>query len=127
MFPIYFPLYSLFILANYKQEMHKLFSTVETTPLAEIDVGEFLGTLMSIMRKYHVKIEGNFSTLMIGTVVLEGIGRQLNPKINILKEAIPFLIQNQDQEAIQSTLSWQETLRLWFRKIFSFTLHYNYN
>jgi aarF domain-containing kinase len=49
-----------------------------------------------------VQIEGNFATLVVGTVVLEGLGRQLDPQLNLLEAAVPFLFQHRKQvQALQ--------------------------
>jgi aarF domain-containing kinase len=71
--------------------MDVLFSTIRHQKISEINVGLFLSNIMSTLRKYQVKIEANFATLCVATVVLEGIGRQLDPEINILDQSVPFL------------------------------------
>jgi aarF domain-containing kinase len=47
--------------------------------------------ILTTTRKHGVHLEGGFSTLLVGTIVLEGLGRQLDPDINFLEEAVPFL------------------------------------
>jgi predicted unusual protein kinase regulating ubiquinone biosynthesis (AarF/ABC1/UbiB family) len=59
---------------NFYREMEDLFSSLREKPLREIEVGPFLRNAIDITRRYRVKLEGNFSTLCLGTVVLEGIG-----------------------------------------------------
>ena len=44
--------------------------------------------MIGLARDYKVKLEGNFSTLVVGTVLLEGLGRQLDPQINLLQVTI---------------------------------------
>jgi aarF domain-containing kinase len=72
-------------------EMDKIFSRVRQQKLAELNIGSFISEVMATLRKYRVKIESNFATLCVATVVLEGIGRQLDPEINILDQSVPFL------------------------------------
>ena len=42
---------------------------------------------------YGVQIEPNFATLVVGTAVLEGVGRQLNPRLSLLEAALPVLLR----------------------------------
>ena len=37
-----------------------------------------------------MKLDGEFATLLTNIIVLEGIGRALDPDINILKCAFPY-------------------------------------
>jgi len=73
-------------------EMGKLFASIRDKKMSEIDVGSFLAAVLFLVRQYRVKIEGNFATLCVATTVMEGIGRQLDPDINILDASIPLII-----------------------------------
>eukprot|EP01117_Protostelium_nocturnum_P020609 TRINITY_DN9369_c0_g1_i1.p1 TRINITY_DN9369_c0_g1~~TRINITY_DN9369_c0_g1_i1.p1 ORF type:complete len:647 (+),score=195.61 TRINITY_DN9369_c0_g1_i1:96-2036(+) len=78
---------------EYLVEMGAHFLEIRKKKLSEIEVGQFLASLMGTVRKYGVKLEGNFSTLMLGTIVLEGLGRRLNPEINIIESSVPFIFK----------------------------------
>lgn len=47
------------------------------------------------MCTYHVKIESNFTTVMIGIMVAEGVGRSLDPEVDLLSVAAPILLREQ--------------------------------
>lgn len=76
---------------KFVSEMDIIFARVRQQKLAELNIGSFISEVMATLRKYRVKIESNFATLCVATVVLEGIGRQLDPEINILDQSVPFL------------------------------------
>lgn len=76
---------------KFAEEMDKIFTEIRNKKMSEIEVGVFISQVLNVVRKYRVKIESNFATLIIATVILEGIGRQLDPEINILDESIPIL------------------------------------
>jgi len=76
----------------FTEEMHQLFTQLRVNKLSDIDIGIFLTQMLDLVRRYKVRIDTNFTTLVVGTVLLEGIGRQLHSGINILDESIPFLI-----------------------------------
>ena len=78
--------------ALFTEEMNTLFTHLRTHKLSDIDIGIFLSQMLDVVRRYKVRINTNVTTLVVGTVVLEGIGRQLDTDINILDQSIPFLI-----------------------------------
>ena len=42
---------------------------------------------------HHVRIETHFVSVVIAIGVLEGIGRTLDPDLDILAAAVPFLLR----------------------------------
>ncbi|KAM9962556.1 hypothetical protein ACTFIR_005465 [Dictyostelium discoideum] len=80
---------------QFKERMGTLFNQVQNSKLSEVHVGQFMSEILGLVREYHVKIESNFATLVMGTIVLEGLGKQLDPSLGLLKAAIPFLLKSQ--------------------------------
>jgi len=77
--------------AKFEEEMDALFTTISKQPLGQVRIGMALGNILNLVRKYQVKIDSHFATLIVGIIVLEGLGRQLNPDLNLLQEALPYL------------------------------------
>ena len=77
---------------NFRSDMNRLFSKLKEYRIQDIEAGPFLKDAFSITRKYNVRLEGNFATLCLGTIILEGIGRQLDPNINLMVAALPFFL-----------------------------------
>ncbi|KAF9950263.1 hypothetical protein BGZ70_001446 [Mortierella alpina] len=75
--------------------MQKLILSVKSTAmsLGEIKIGDLLAEVMSMVRTHHVPMEGDFANVVISILILEGIGRQLNPNIDLFKTALPILRQ----------------------------------
>jgi predicted unusual protein kinase regulating ubiquinone biosynthesis (AarF/ABC1/UbiB family) len=105
---------------------------VKLTRLDEVPLSEIFFEMLSIARKNKVILEANFTTLIIGTVVIEGyfltvpphprvgprhvavdvwltthtrtrtrttyhltgLGRQLDPDLNLLQRAVPLLVKD---------------------------------
>jgi aarF domain-containing kinase len=65
--------------------MGKIFAEVQTASLAEVRVGQLLSNVLTTVRNHYVKMESNFATLVMGTMVLEGLGKQLDPSLNLIK------------------------------------------
>jgi len=76
---------------KFKKEMADLIGYVMDRSLAELEVGKILQQALAVGRKYQVILEPNFTTLVIGTIIIEGLGRRLNPDFNFIESAKPFL------------------------------------
>jgi len=83
---------------KFKLHMGKLFEDIQSKKLSEVKVGELMNTVLYLVRTYHVKVESNFTTLVMGTVVLEGLGKQLDPNLNLLKAAAPFFAKEKSKQ-----------------------------
>ncbi|KAI8824406.1 ABC1 family-domain-containing protein [Fimicolochytrium jonesii] len=73
--------------------MAEFLNTVKynTLKLGSIKVGDILAKVFSMVRTHHIKIEGDFANVGVSIVLLEGIGRRLDPDIDLLHEALPIL------------------------------------
>jgi aarF domain-containing kinase len=76
---------------NFRKEMSLLIDNVLKTPLKQLEVGLILRNVLDLGKKYHIKMESNFTTLALGTVIIEGIGRQLDPDFDFVNAARPYL------------------------------------
>jgi len=73
--------------------MHEIVGVVRdrTFNLGDVQIGLVLRRVMDAARNYHVKIDPTFTQLLVGIVTLEGVGRQLDPDVDIFREALPML------------------------------------
>ncbi|ANB14957.1 hypothetical protein AWJ20_2576 [Sugiyamaella lignohabitans] len=76
-----------------------------TFALGSVKLGDLLGQMLGMVREHHVRMEGDFVTVVLSILLLEGIGRQLDPDIDLFKSAIPILRQispakNQDLKVL---------------------------
>jgi len=60
--------------------------------------------MLRVVRKHNMKIDGEISILFTNMLVLEAIAKDLDPNINILRSAIPFLIHQSIEEIKQLEL-----------------------
>jgi aarF domain-containing kinase len=82
------------LVEGFKRDMSQLIGQVLVTPLSQLEVGQILEQVLTMGRKYHVPVESNFTTLVLGTIIVEGIGKQLNPDLNFVDAAKPFLVKD---------------------------------
>lgn len=63
----------------------------KTFALGQIKFGDVLHEVLTMVRNHHVRLEGDFVNVVISILLLEGIGRQLDPNMDLFKSAIPIL------------------------------------
>lgn len=60
-------------------------------PLKEISLGQVLVRLFQVSRRFHVVIQPQLTLLRKTLLNVEGLGRQLDPDLDLWKTAMPFL------------------------------------
>ena len=56
-----------------------------TFALGRVKIGDILGQVLQMVREHHVRLEGDFVNVVISSLLLEGIGRSLNPDLDLFK------------------------------------------
>lgn len=64
-----------------------------TLALGNIKIGDILQQVLSMVRQHHVRLEGDFVNVVISILLLEGIGRTLDPDVDLLSSSLPILRQ----------------------------------
>jgi len=49
--------------------------------------------LFDLMIQHRVRLESEFTAVVLAVVILEGLGRSLDPGLDLMEEATPFLWQ----------------------------------
>uniref|UniRef100_A0A3Q3AMF5 AarF domain containing kinase 2 n=1 Tax=Kryptolebias marmoratus TaxID=37003 RepID=A0A3Q3AMF5_KRYMA len=82
--------------ALFKKEMAELVdhAVTNTLSLEKIQVSDLLSKVFSLLIKHKVKLESNFASIVFAIMVLEGLGRSLDPNLDILDLAKPLLLKN---------------------------------
>uniref|UniRef100_A0AAV2KPD4 ABC1 atypical kinase-like domain-containing protein n=1 Tax=Knipowitschia caucasica TaxID=637954 RepID=A0AAV2KPD4_KNICA len=80
----------------FKQEMAQLVDHAlsDTLALGKIQVADLLSRVFGLLIKHKVKLESNFASMVFAIMVLEGLGRSLDPNLDILDLAKPLLLRN---------------------------------
>ncbi|XP_061825378.2 uncharacterized aarF domain-containing protein kinase 2 isoform X1 [Nerophis lumbriciformis] len=81
---------------RFKKEMAELVDGAlsNTLSLGKIQVADLLSRVFSLLIKHKVKLESNFASMVFAIMVLEGLGRSLDPNLDILEMAKPLLVNN---------------------------------
>ncbi|RMJ26887.1 Ubiquinone biosynthesis protein [Aspergillus sp. HF37] len=64
-----------------------------TFALGRVKIGDVLSEVLAMVRGHHVRLEGDFVNVVISILLLEGIGRRLDPDLDLFKSALPILRQ----------------------------------
>ena len=62
--------------------------------LCKVDVSDLLSKVFAVLRQHHVKLDPNFVSVILSIMVLEGLGRTLDPDLDIMWRATPYLIRS---------------------------------
>ncbi|KAJ6575310.1 hypothetical protein B0H19DRAFT_1208715 [Mycena capillaripes] len=76
----------------------------KTFSLGQIKISDILTEVLKSVREHHVKMEGDFINTVISILLLEGIGRQLDPGLDLFKTSLPILRQLGAQMAASTTI-----------------------
>jgi len=60
--------------------------------LEALRIGDVLLELTNLVRQHRVKVEPNFTTVVTAIIILEGLGRRLNPSLDLFDIALPMLL-----------------------------------
>lgn len=78
-------------IAKIERVMHSLKGG--TFSLSKMHIGEVLGEVFTAVREHHVKMEPDFVNTVLSCIILEGIGRRLDPNLDLFRSSIPILRQ----------------------------------
>ncbi|XP_065599524.1 uncharacterized aarF domain-containing protein kinase 2 [Cyrtonyx montezumae] len=80
---------------QFKAEMAELVTKVRrnTIALGKLQVANLLSSVFKLLMTHKVKLESNFASIIFAIMVLEGLGRSLDPELDILEAAKPLLIR----------------------------------
>ncbi|KAK4687602.1 hypothetical protein P7C73_g2519, partial [Tremellales sp. Uapishka_1] len=85
----------------------------KTFSLAKIKISDILTDVLTAVRQHHVKMEGDFVNTVISILLLEGIGRQLDPDMDLFKSALPILRQLGRQMGTREAISAVPKGNIW--------------
>ncbi|XP_071005270.1 uncharacterized aarF domain-containing protein kinase 2 isoform X1 [Oncorhynchus clarkii lewisi] len=81
---------------RFKKEMAELVDHAlsNTLSLGKVQVTDLLSRVFGLLITHKVKLESNFASIVFAIMVLEGLGRSLDPNLDILELAKPLLLKN---------------------------------
>jgi ubiquinone biosynthesis protein len=77
----------------FEEALHAFIQPYLGKRLGEVSVGRVALDIMALLRRYRVRADPTFTTCNVAIAIVEGIGRQLDPNLDLMEEALPFFIK----------------------------------
>ena len=74
-----------------KRDLSEFIDSYYEIPLQEIEVGRLLLEFIDIITTYHIKLQPDLMLLIKALVIIEGMGRELDPEFNMIEHMRPFM------------------------------------
>jgi ubiquinone biosynthesis protein len=79
---------------RYRDECVAWFERFAGKPIGEIETSVIISGVMNILRRHRVRVDPRFTTVHVSLLVAEGLGKQLDPTLDIISLALPVLFQS---------------------------------
>ena len=78
------------------RDMGEIVEAARRTQLSldRVDVPSLLQSVFSTLIKHRVRLDANFSSVIIAIAIVEGLGRALDPSLDLIPKTLPYLIQS---------------------------------
>jgi ubiquinone biosynthesis protein len=93
LFYIYAPTVGTKDYAQFERDVTDYFDTFYGKSLGELEASEVVAGVMNILRRHKVQIDPSFTVVHIAMLVAEGLGKQLDPDIDLIALATPMLLE----------------------------------
>jgi ubiquinone biosynthesis protein len=80
-------------LSQLEGEIESFVDQYQGTPLAQLNLGQMLADVTTILREHRLGLPGDLALLIKAFISLEGMGRGLDPGFHMTTEALPMLRQ----------------------------------
>jgi predicted unusual protein kinase regulating ubiquinone biosynthesis (AarF/ABC1/UbiB family) len=88
---------------GFRRELGDFFQFLFREDTEEVEIAKAFSHVLELGKKWKVKIDSSMATVIIGiilfnqgTIVIEGMGRQLSPELDFMSESKPALSQSKD-------------------------------
>jgi len=75
----------------YEAEIEGWVERFTNQPLGEIEMTLAIGKFLDIFRRYRMRLDGRYTVLYISMMVVEGLGKKLDPNLDLIAASKPYL------------------------------------
>ena len=99
--------------AELERNVSRLITKYYNKSLAQIRIGELIGEVLDLVRDHHLMLSSELALLLTTLVVLEGLGRMLDPNFDFVAVTTPFARKITSARMAPQALmrSFQQSLR----------------
>lgn len=76
----------------YEREVVEFVGRYHGKALGEVQVSTVAFDMMNILRRHRVRVNPVYTMCNVAIAVTEGIGKQLDPRLDLIQEALPFFV-----------------------------------
>lgn len=87
---------------GFEESMALIVSDLHRKGLQNVGIGTLMQRVFTLCYKHQVKIESHYAAFIISVSIMEGLVRQLDPTVDILKKASPYIVKAALSEALFS-------------------------
>ncbi len=77
--------------AAFEAEVQGRFDALRGKPLSELEASKVLMGMMNVLRRHRVQVDPVFTVVNLAMLVAEGLGKQLDPDLDLIGLATPYL------------------------------------
>ena len=82
--------------AAYEREVDEFVGRYHGKALGEVQVSTVAFDMFNILRRHRVRVNPVYTMCNVAIAVTEGIGKQLDPRLDLVQEAMPFFATIRD-------------------------------
>jgi ubiquinone biosynthesis protein len=82
--------------AAYEREVEEFVAKYHGKALGEVQVSTVAFDMFNILRRHRVRVNPVYTMCNVAIAVTEGIGKQLDPSLDLVQEALPFFATIRD-------------------------------
>jgi ubiquinone biosynthesis protein len=79
--------------ADFERDVATYLEKLHGKSLGEVEVGPAVSGMMNVLRRHRVQVDPSFTVVHVALLVAEGLGKQLDPDIDMIALAAPYLLQ----------------------------------
>jgi ubiquinone biosynthesis protein len=79
--------------ADFERDVGEQLALLYGKSLGEVEVGAAVSGMMNVLRRHEVQVDPSFTVVHLALLVAEGLGKQLDPDIDLIALAAPFLMR----------------------------------
>jgi ubiquinone biosynthesis protein len=79
--------------ADFERDVAAYLTALHGKSLGEVEIGEAVSGMMNVLRRHKVQVDPSFTVVHVALLVAEGLGKQLDPDIDMIPLAAPYLMQ----------------------------------
>lgn len=77
----------------YEADVKDFISTFYAKRLGDVEISLLIGSVFRIIRRHRIRAEAAFTIINIAFIVMEGLGKKLDPTMDLFTETMPFLAE----------------------------------